>query len=43
MGSRRPGVSMADDEYNICPDCGEKFDMENDGGNGFCIKCAQNH
>lgn len=33
----------SDDEYNICPDCGERFDIENDGGNGFCIKCAPNH
>ena len=33
----------SDDGYNICPDCGERIDIENDGGNGFCIKCAQNH
>ena len=35
--------SEDDDDYNICPDCGERYDIENDGGNGFCIKCAPNH
>lgn len=29
--------------YNICPDCGSDINFENDGGNGFCIDCAQNH
>lgn len=29
--------------YNICPDCGEEITVENDGGNGFCLKCAPNH
>lgn len=31
------------DQYNMCPDCGEYFGTETDGGNGFCIDCAGNH
>ena len=31
------------DQYNMCPDCGEYFGLEKDGGNGFCIDCALNH
>ncbi|ABS39914.1 PIN-like domain-containing protein [Clostridium botulinum] len=29
-------------EYT-CPDCGRKYDIEEDGGNGFCIDCAGDH
>lgn len=29
--------------YTTCPDCGCKINFENDGGNGFCIKCAPKH
>lgn len=29
--------------YNICPDCGNFFGLDEDGGNGFCINCAWNH
>ena len=28
--------------YTTCPACGRKINFENDGGNGFCIHCAQN-
>jgi|LSQX01.3.fsa_nt_gb hypothetical protein len=28
---------------NFCPDCGCEITFENDGGNGFCTKCAPNH
>ena len=31
------------DQYNMCPDCGNYFGLETDGGNGFCINCAWNH
>ncbi|MCL2703829.1 MAG: PIN domain-containing protein [Defluviitaleaceae bacterium] len=31
------------DAYTTCPDCGCKINHENDGGNGFCIKCAYKH
>ena len=31
------------DQYNICPDCGSYFGLEQDGGNGFCINCAWKH
>ncbi len=30
-------------QYNMCPDCGEFFGLEEDGGNGFCIDCAWKH
>lgn len=33
----------ADPYYNICPDCGEKISVSNDGGNGFCSNCASKH
>ena len=29
--------------YSVCPDCGCSITIENDGGNGFCTKCAPNH
>lgn len=29
--------------YNICPDCGYQIGHHNDGGNGFCMKCASEH
>lgn len=32
-----------EDQYNMCPDCGLKFGIDTDGGNGFCIDCAWNH
>ncbi len=31
------------DQYNLCPDCGRQFGIMEDGGNGFCIKCAWKH
>lgn len=32
------------DEFeNYCPDCGCGMTLENDGGNGFCTKCAPEH
>lgn len=31
------------DQYNMCPDCGCYFGLEEDGGNGFCIDCAWKH
>ena len=30
-------------DYDVCPDCGQKIGLHNDGGNGFCINCAPNH
>ena len=27
----------------ICPDCGHPIGIGNDGGNGFCINCADRH
>lgn len=27
-------------ELGYCPRCGEPLNIENDGGNGFCINCA---
>lgn len=40
--------SLEDDEdindyYDICPDCGCEYGIENDGGNGFCSECSINH
>ena len=29
--------------YTTCPACGCGIDHKNDGGNGFCIKCAPDH
>jgi hypothetical protein len=29
--------------FDICPDCGKKIGLHNDGGNGFCVDCAPNH
>ena len=31
------------DQFNLCPDCGRPFGIMEDGGNGFCIKCAWKH
>lgn len=31
------------DQYNMCPDCGNYFGLETDGGNGYCINCTWNH
>ncbi|WP_456276764.1 PIN-like domain-containing protein [Bacillus sp. AK128] len=31
------------DAYGMCPDCARKINIENDGGNGFCVECASNH
>ena len=31
------------DQYNICPECGEYFGIEKDGGNGFCVQCSWKH
>ena len=30
-------------ELGYCPDCGCPLNIENDDGNGFCIKCAPEH
>ena len=30
-------------ELGYCPDCGTPLNIENDGGNGFCINCAEDH
>lgn len=32
-----------EDMYNLCPDCGQTFELDRDGGNGFCIDCACKH
>lgn len=29
--------------FTTCPDCGCGINFENDGGNGFCMKCAHDH
>lgn len=34
---------MCEPYFDICPDCGNKIGLSNDGGNGFCINCAPNH
>lgn len=34
---------LDDPYYDICPDCGQKIALYNDGGNGFCIDCALKH
>ena len=31
------------DQYNMCPDCGNFFGLEDDGGNDFCVNCAWKH
>ena len=31
------------DEIGTCLDCGKRFTIETDGGNGFCVDCAPNH
>lgn len=31
------------DGMSLCPDCGEYFNEREDGGNGFCIRCADKH
>ncbi|SES43192.1 hypothetical protein SAMN04487884_1529 [Butyrivibrio fibrisolvens] len=30
-------------ELGYCPDCGCPLNIENDGGNGVCIKCVPDH
>ena len=30
-------------ELGNCPECGEPLNMENDGGNGFCVNCASKY
>ncbi len=37
------GENSTMDQYNMCPDCGEYFGLEEDGGNGFCVDCAWKH
>lgn len=32
-----PGV------FGFCPECGCPLNIDNDGGNGFCVECAPNH
>lgn len=29
--------------FDICPGCGQKIGLHNDGGNGFCTDCAPEH
>lgn len=31
------------DAYTVCPDCNRKINLANDGGNGFCLDCAEFH
>lgn len=35
--------NLCGDYYNTCPDCGNLFGLDEDGGNGFCIDCAWKH
>jgi len=35
--------NLCEPYYDVCPDCGQKIGLHNDGGNGFCIDCASNH
>jgi hypothetical protein len=37
------GARNTMDQYNLCPDCGWHFRLEEDGGNGFCVECAWKH
>ena len=30
-------------EFGYCPGCGKPINIENDGGNGFCVNCALDH
>lgn len=30
-------------ELGFCPDCGCPLNVDNDGGNGFCFRCAPEH
>ncbi|MDR2514929.1 MAG: PIN domain-containing protein [Christensenellaceae bacterium] len=32
-----------DPYFGLCPDCGKKIGLHNDGGNGFCTDCAPRH
>lgn len=41
--SNMDGVIEREHAYSICPDCGTPIGHENDGGNGFCVNCAQKH
>lgn len=46
--SYKSWVEYDDDEerregYDICPICGETIGLNNDAGNGFCVKCSQMH
>ena len=34
---------LCDPYFDICPDCGERIGLHNDGGNGFCVKCVPKH
>lgn len=43
---RTPFYTTSDEKIyaeSVCPDCGSPFGLDNDGGNGFCIKCSMNH
>lgn len=31
------------DVYTACPSCGKGINIENDGGNGFCVNCASDY
>lgn len=35
--------SMVEDGEYECPDCGRRYSIDEDGGNGFCNDCAWNH
>ena len=47
LSRRFPDVTMIHswygDYYTYCPDCGIPINFENDGLNGFCVKCADKH
>lgn len=34
---------FCDSQFGVCPDCGQQITISNDGGNGFCINCAEKH
>jgi hypothetical protein len=36
-------VYSKSDQYNMCPDCGNLFGLDGDGGNGFCVECVWKH
>lgn len=37
------GDTDSKNELMTCPDCGREYDLNNDGGNGFCSECGPEH